>query len=246
VALPPCEAGGSGLRQGHTRRAHGASARFARLPRFAITRGDATRHVTGRDTSSSRASLRSALVFDRSQPASQLARSGANDAGCPLLLALAWAARDFAEGGAQRSLSVGRRSRWSFRVALPPCEAGGSGLRQEHTRRAHGASARFAPVPRVAITRGDATRHVTGRDTSSSRASLRSALGLLARALIGSRTTRHLPRSLGVTLQRSSGVAGPKRTRTLRANKSRRKQGPGMKICENDLESEARSLKHEA
>jgi hypothetical protein len=134
--------------------------------------------------------LRSALVFDRSQPASQLARSGANDAGCPLLLALAWAARDFAEGGAQRSLNVGRRSRWSFRVALPPCEAGGSGLRQGHTRRAHGASARFAPVPRLAITRGDATRHVTSRGTSSSRALIRSALGLLARALIGSRTKR--------------------------------------------------------
>ena len=199
------------MRQGHTRRAHGASARFARLPRVAITRGDATRHVTGRDTSSSRASLRSALVFDRSQPASQLARSGANDAGCPLLLALAWAARDFAEGGAQRSLSVGRRGRWSFRVALPPCEAGGSGLRQGHTRRAHGASARFAPVPRLAITRGDATRHVTSRGTSSSRALIRSALGLLARALIGSRTKRPRPRSFGVPAQSSMRSSAPQR-----------------------------------
>ena len=199
------------MRQEHTRRAHGASARFAPLPRVAITRGDATRHVTGRDTSSSRASLRSALVFDRSQPASQLARSGANDAGCPLLLALAWAARDFAEGGAQRSLSVGRRGRWSFRVALPPCEAGGSGLRQEHTRRAHGASARVAPVPRFAITRGDATRHVTSRGTSSSCVLIRSALGVLARALIGSRTNRPRPRSFGVPAQSSMRSSAPQR-----------------------------------
>ena len=126
-------------------------------------------------------------------------------------LALAWMTLGIAEGGAQRSLNVGRRSRWSFRVALPPCEAGGSGLRQEHTRRAHGASARFAPVPRVAITRGDATRHVTGRDTSSSRALIRSALGLLARALIGSRTKRPRPRSFGVPAQSSMRSSAPQR-----------------------------------
>jgi hypothetical protein len=127
------------------------------------------------------------------------------------LPAFAWTGRDTAEGGAQRSLSVGRRSRWSFRVALPPCEAGGSGLRQGHTRMAHGASACFARLPRVAITRGDATRHVTGRDTSSSRASRRSALGLLARALIGSRTNRPRPRSFGVPAQSSMRSSAPQR-----------------------------------
>ena len=46
---------------------------------------------------------------------------------------LAWVY--IAEGGAQRSLSSRRRHRLSFRVALPPCEAGGSGLRRNQARR---------------------------------------------------------------------------------------------------------------
>jgi hypothetical protein len=41
-----------------------------------------------------------------------------------------------AEGGAERSLSGRRGSRSSFRVALPPCEARGSGLAGKFPRRA--------------------------------------------------------------------------------------------------------------
>ena len=48
--------------------------------------------------------------------------------------AFACATLDMAEGGAQRSLSSRDGSRSSCRVALPPCEAGGSGLRCKHGR----------------------------------------------------------------------------------------------------------------
>ena len=49
--------------------------------------------------------------------------------------AFACATLDMAEGGAQRSLSSRDGSRSSCRVALPPCEAGGSGLSYARTQR---------------------------------------------------------------------------------------------------------------
>ncbi|MEY2795870.1 MAG: hypothetical protein RIR10_1586, partial [Planctomycetota bacterium] len=89
-----------------------------------------------------------------------------------------WIALDIVEGGAQRSLSSRRGSHSSCRVALPPCEAGGSGFTCESPRRAHRRLLRLDCLPSAAITRGDATRDVALRPTSSSRASLRSALVL--------------------------------------------------------------------
>jgi hypothetical protein len=89
----------------------------------------------------------------RGRPASPLARCGGNRARSRSLLgalatcfatrslwcgcrqpAFACATLDMAEGGAQRSLSSRDGSRSSCRVALPPCEAGGSGLRCKHGR----------------------------------------------------------------------------------------------------------------
>jgi hypothetical protein len=94
-----------------------------------------------------------ARFLERSRPASQLARCGGNRARSRSLLgalatcfatrslwcgcrqpAFACATLDMAEGGAQRSLSSRDGSRSSCRVALPPCEAGGSGLRCKHGR----------------------------------------------------------------------------------------------------------------
>jgi hypothetical protein len=82
----------------------------------------------------------------------------------------------FNEGGAQRSQSSRRGSRVSYRVALPPCEAGGSGLSSEDARSASRTWLNATHEPRVAITRGDATRDVPRSWASSSRAALRSAL----------------------------------------------------------------------
>ncbi|MFM1866657.1 MAG: hypothetical protein RL591_65 [Planctomycetota bacterium] len=73
-----CEAGGSGVSQKHEPRTKCHLLNPTSLPRVAITRGDATRDAQRHQMSSSRASLRSALVFEHSQPASQLARSRVN------------------------------------------------------------------------------------------------------------------------------------------------------------------------
>ena len=62
----PCQAGGSGWTPKHRRwpKSTLGTPRDIRSP--AITRGDATRNVAVRPTSSSRASLRAALVLERS------------------------------------------------------------------------------------------------------------------------------------------------------------------------------------
>jgi hypothetical protein len=74
------------------------------------------------------------------------------------LFALAWMALDDAEGGAQRSLSIRRGRRRLFRVALPRCEARGSGMSWKYPRCVRRRLLNSANEPRVAITRGDATR----------------------------------------------------------------------------------------
>jgi hypothetical protein len=74
---------------------------------------------------------------------------------------------DVAEGGAERSLSGRCQSRRSFRVPLSACKAGGSGFALGHVRlpvfTEHRNAQRPRRRPRVAITRGDATRNVRRR-----------------------------------------------------------------------------------
>jgi len=140
----PCEAGGSGVTCKQARRAKRTSTRLASLPRVAITRGDATRNVALDPKSSSRASLRSALVLERCRR-----RSAAKTATSPTTT-------QCPEDSLRRAQPEGAAAAATAKVTCgtTACEAGGSGLTSKHPRRAKQASlirrmTRASPSPQM-------------------------------------------------------------------------------------------------